>query len=416
MKERRLGTALLVLGVALLAGTATLGPALADIEQSPSGDDTNETPPRTVVGVQGVGGYATGGYVAELSGRSVAWREDSSDTYFDVTKLSNGTLLAAYMTTGYERCGEYESPCPRTGYRVIDPDPTPQVVAEWSFPVRSRHNSEVHDVEPLPGGGVLLVDMEHERVVVVENGTVTWEWLASERYDAPEDPTRTDWLHMNDVDRIGDGRYLVSVRNANQLLVLERGEGVVEVINRDEDGDGVGDEELLHRQHNPQWLGDGAVLVADSENHRVVELHRTANGSWEPAWVLRGADGRKFDWPRDADRLPNGTTLITDTRNARLVEVNETGSVVWTARLDYQALPYEADRLPHGERVGAPRYGTDDSEGNGPDDIPVATPALRLLSSAVRLPLWFAELHLLATVAGVLSTAGGGVVRWRASD
>jgi hypothetical protein len=352
----------------------------------------------------------------------VVWREGSADTYFDVTKLENGSLLAAYMTTGYENCGEYESPCPRTGYRVIDPEQTPAVVAEWSYPVRSKHNSEVHDAEPLPGGGVVLADMEHERILVVENGTVAWEWRAETHYDPPADPTRTDWLHINDVDRIGEGRYLVSVRNANQILVLERGEGVVEVINRDEDGDGVGDEELISRQHNPQWLGDGAVLVADSENHRVVELHRTENGTWEHAWVLHGAGGKKFDWPRDADRLPNGNTLITDTRNARLVEVNESGRVVWATELDYRALPYEADRLPHGEPTDGPRYGVSNGNGTGtgvdaePDDVPVLTPALRLLTSAVRLPLWFAEPHLLVTTLGLVSVVTGGAVRWLAAD
>jgi hypothetical protein len=287
--------------------------------------------------------------------------------------------------------------------------------------VRNRVASEVHDVEPLPGGGFVLADMEHERILIVEDGEVTWEWEASTRYDAPADPTTTDWLHINDVDRIGEGRFLVSVRNANQLLVLERGTGVVEVINADRDdetdGDGlVGDPDVIHQQHNPQWLGDGAVLVADSENHRVVELHRTESGEWEPAWVLTGAGGQRFDWPRDADRLPDGTTLITDTRNARLVQVNESGGVVWEHQLDYRALPYEADRLPAGEPVGGPTYGGDagsasvDSAGT----VPVLTPLLRLLSAAVRLPRWVGELHLLSTLLSVGLVGAGLVVRWRA--
>jgi hypothetical protein len=414
----RLGTGdlLVVLGCLCFLATVGLGVALA-----PTGTTDAASPndtPDTLLGVQGVGSYHDGGSVRMLDGDAEQWRESSAPVYFDVTRLDNGSVLAAYMADGYEDCGPYQPPCHRTGFRIIDPDagPSPEVVHEWSFPVRTRVASEVHDVEPLPDGGFVLADMEHERVLIVEDGEVTWEWEASTRYEAPDDPTTEDWLHINDVDRIGDGRFLVSVRNANQLLVLERGEGVVEVINEDPDGDAAdptGDPSVLYHQHNPQWLGDGAVLVADSENHRVVELHRTESGDWEPAWILRGADGQTFDWPRDADRLPNGNTLITDTRNARLVEVNESGAVIRQHQLDYRALPYEADRLPAGEPVGAPTYGDADVAGVAGGQVPVLTPLLRLISAAVRLPLWVGESHLFATLVSVALVGTGAVLRWR---
>jgi hypothetical protein len=421
------GDALVLLGCLGLLSTAALGAALAPASGGTAAAETSASPATddertTLLGVQGVGSYVEGGSVRLLAGGEEQWRESSATTYFDVTRLDNGSVLAGFMAAGYENCGAYEPPCHRTGYRIVDPEPTPTVTAEWSFPVRNRVASEVHDVEPLPDGGFVLADMEHERVVIVEDGEVTWEWEARTRYDAPADPTRHDWLHINDVDRIGPGRFLVSVRNANQLLVIERGEGVVEVINADRDdatdGDGlVGDPDVLYHQHNPQWLGDGAVLVADSENHRVVELHRTDDGTWEPAWVLTGAGGQRFDWPRDADRLPRGTTLITDTRNARLVEVNESGDVVWEHQLDYRALPYEADRLPAGEPVGAPVYGEDagsasvDSAGT----VPVLTPLLRLLSAAVRLPRWVGEAHLLSALLSVCLVGAGLIVRFHAN-
>ncbi|MFB6157540.1 MAG: hypothetical protein ABEJ34_06845 [Haloferacaceae archaeon] len=427
MDPRRLAPTLLVCGLALLVGTALLGPALASPSATPAGDDppdAGDGPRETLVGVQGVGSYTENGYVARLNGTREVWRESGADAYFAVSRLPNGSVLAATTSAGRADCGPYDAPCVRTGYRIVDPAPTPSVVGGWTFPVRSQHNSEVHDVEPLPGGGYVVADMDRERVVVVEDGEVTWEWRAAERYDRPDDPTRTDWLHINDVDRIGKGRFLVSVRNANQLVIVERGEGVVEVINGGPD-DREGNTSVIHRQHNPQWLGDGAVLVADSENHRVVELHRTADGDWEPAWVLTGAGGTRFDWPRDADRLPNGNTLITDTRNARLVEVNESGAVVWQKRFTYRALPYEADRLPYGEPVGGPRYAGGSGSGGGtatpttPHEavdgtgrVPVLTPALRLVTAAVRVPRWFAEPHLLAVLLGVVATGSGAALGW----
>jgi hypothetical protein len=398
----RAGDALVVLGCLCLLGTVVGGAALAPSGTAGGPADTSGDTRTTLVGVQGVGSYHDGGSVRYFEGTDEGWRESSAPVYFDVTRLEDGRVLAGYMAGGYEACGPYEAPCHRTGYRIIDPDPSPEVVEEWSFPVRNRVASEVHDVEPLPGGGFVLADMEHERILIVEDGEVTWEWEASTRYDAPEDPTTVDWLHINDVDRIGDGRFLVSVRNENQLLVLERGEGVVEVINED------GDADVLYHQHNPQWLGDGAVLVADSENHRVVELHRTESGDWEPVWVLEGAGGQKFDWPRDADRLPNGNTLITDTRNARLLEVNESGRVVWERQFDYRTLPYEADRLPEGETVGGPTYGDEGTAGAAGGEVPVLTPLLRLASAAVRLPLWVGELHVFTTLVA-LALVGSGV-------
>jgi hypothetical protein len=411
------GDILVVLGCLCFLLTVAVGAALAPATTGASSPDDGS--PRTLLGVQGVGSYHDGGSVRLLDGDETQWRESSAPVYFDVTALDNGSILAGFMADGYENCGPYSATCHRTGFRIIDPGPSPDVVYEWSFPVRNRVASEVHDVEPLPGGGFVVADMEHERVFTVENGEITWEWEASTRYDAPDDPTTTDWLHINDVDRIGDGRFLVSVRNANQLLVLERGEGVVEVINADRDDESdddglVGDPSVLYHQHNPQWLGDGAVLVADSENHRVVELHRDEQGVWEPVWVLDGAAGQKFDWPRDADRLPNGNTLITDTRNARLVEINASGTVVREHQLDYRALPYEADRLPVGEPVGAPTYG--DTPADGVEmgaRVPVLTPLLRLVSAGVRLPLWVGEAHLLATLVSLGLVGAGAAVRWR---
>jgi hypothetical protein len=307
------------------------------------------------------------------------------------------------------------------------------VLSEYSFPVRTNKNSEVHDVERLESGEYLVTDMEYERIFTVKNGEVTWQWNASSFYDAPQDPTTTDWLHINDVDVISTGRYLVSVRNANQLLVIERGEGVVDVINEDTtdsndancrktgqltdyDGDGdirCGDPDVLNHQHNPQWLGDGAVLVADSENDRVVELHRTEGGEWEPAWAVDQAEGVAFDWPRDADRLPNGNTLITDTLNRRLVEVDESGTVVWSVRTE--RIPYEADRLPYGEPVVAPTY---TNNGSSVDSADTGVPGLSLLLVGLQAvvpstPFWFREPQLGLTLVSALLIVVGGVDRIR---
>ena len=374
-------------------------------EAVPDGIGPDET--TLLVGVQGPG---PNGNVTALDARgNVRWSIGDIISYQNVQRLDDGSVLATFAAGGYEDCGPYESPCKRTGVRIIDPAPEPRVVYEWSYPVRTRKDSEVHDAEMLPSGNVLVADMEYESVFVLdpEDRERVWTWNASEFYDAPEDPTETDWLHINDVDRIGEGRYLVSVRNENQLLVVERGEGVVEVVNED------GDPDVLNRQHNPHWLGDGAVLVADSENHRVVELHRDeTTGEWEVGWSVTEAGELSFDWPRDSDRLPDGNTLITDSRNNRVVEIREDGSVV--ASYTVPALPYEADRLPHDEAnvTEPPVYGPDGRTGTASSGgrIPVVSTALAGVRHVVAVPYWVSEFHLVAVGVAVALCARGGLL------
>jgi len=489
------GSALVLLGVGLLLTTMAVGAATApsrtvggdtatasptptpsDETAAPADPDGTATPtetpapeaPQTLVGVQG--GWVTHGSVLGYDGQRVDWRNTEADGYFEVSMQDDGTVLAAFANESApsDDCGEYESPCARTGYRVLDPA-TGEIIDEYSFPVGRITNREVHAMDRTGDGGIVFTDMNEERIVVVENGSEVWEWRAESLYEKPDDPTKSDWLHINDVDTIGDGRFLVSVRNANQLVVVERGEGVVEIINEDDgtsdanciegdnrlvdaDGDGdvrCGDPDVIKEQHNPQWLGNGAVLVADSENDRVVELHRTEDGSWEPAWIVEEAGGIGLYWPRDADRLPNGNTLITDSRNKRVIEVNPQGELVWSVATDRAVtsgpgIPYEADRLPFGEFAGSydgatPTDGDDetttdqpdaadgtatptqtplpqmtagsgDGDGNVDDGIPGLTLAVAgLQGSVAQIPFWFRETHLALSVLSLLLVVVGGI-------
>ncbi|MFB6297459.1 MAG: hypothetical protein ABEH56_02945 [Salinirussus sp.] len=421
------GRLLLVAGPLLFVLTVAVSAGIA-----PTLDPAGETGERTLVGIQGGGPeWKKKGRVAMYAGTDREWVVSNADSYFDVTWLGNGSVLAGYHTNGNRECGRFAAPCARTGFRELAAG-SGSVRTQYSYPVRGITNSEAHDVEPLGGNRFLVSDMEYERLRIVENGTVVWQWNASSFYEAPPDPTRVDWLHLNDVDVIGEGRYLVSVRNANQLLIVERGAGVQEVINADppgsdddsclensgfadRDGDDdvrCGDPGVLDHQHNPQWLGPGAVLVADSDNNRAVELHER-DGRWRPVWQVSELAGVTMDWPRDADRLPNGNTLITDTFNRRVVEISPNGSVVWGIRTEL--IPYEADRLPAGERVGGPTIGGEGTVRAPNSDLPLLTPALVGIQAVYpRLPFWYREPQLALTGLALLLVVGGGWQRYRA--
>jgi hypothetical protein len=398
LERSRTGLALILLGGGLVVVTFGLGWFFAP-DIGVQGSTAN--PESEVVGVQGAGD------VVVVNQSNTVWKYQQAHSYFDVTRLENGSVLAAYTTSPANDCGPFPEPCARTGVRIIDPTPTPRVVYEWSFPVRDQRDSEVHDAELLPSGEVVIADMEYERIFKIDpqTGARTYIWNASDYYtDRPEDPTEADWLHINDVDRISEGRYLISVRNKNQLVIVEEGSGVVEVVNKD------GDRNTLYKQHNPQWLNETAILVADSENDRIVELHER-NGRWEVAWSIAVANGVRFDWPRDADRLPNGNTLITDSANNRVVEVTRHGAVVRSYQID--GVPYESDRLPTGETVGGEVY-TDvgllsQSRSN---NVPILTPLLIGLRMLVPLPFWVSEIHVAATAIAVLLIGVGIPLRY----
>jgi hypothetical protein len=71
-------------------------------------------------------------------------------------------------------------------------------------------------------------------------------------------------------------------------------------------------------------------------------------GEWNRTWRVSGG----FQWPRDADRLPNGNTLVTDSRNHRVLEVTPKGTVVWEVYTPW--LPYDAERVRTGDGSNGP--------------------------------------------------------------
>jgi hypothetical protein len=138
-----------------------------------------------------------------------------------------------------------------------------------------------------------------------------------------------------------DGRIMVSLRNQDQVVFLDREEGLLEnwTLGSENNYD------ILHEQHNPDYIpesqGGPAIVVADSENSQIKEFQR-ADGNWTRSWLW---EDDRIQWPRDADRLPNGNTLITDTHGNRVMEVNGSGEIVWQVE---STLPYEAERLETG--------------------------------------------------------------------
>ncbi|QLG63995.1 aryl-sulfate sulfotransferase [Halorarum salinum] len=340
------------------AGTAQgLNPCVGTIREEPSsttlisiqGARGGDKTPAVLLGVR-PNGSVVGVHDEAAAGRWWA---------YDVDPLPNGDLLMATTEPGISVLERVD---PATGEHVaVD---------------RLRNVEDAHDVDYLGDGEYVTVDKgdERNRVVVYNRteGEIVWEWRFDEHTDRfPRDgggPYGDDWTHVNDVDEIEDGVFMVSVRNFDQTIAIDREtKEVVWTLGADDDY------EVMNEQHNPDYLegenGTGTVLIADSLNDRVVEYARE-DGGWERTWVLEGGD---LDEPRDADRLPNGNTLVTDRRGQRILEVTPRGEVVWEFYAPWQ--PYDAERVgtdpgsegPTMRRIGA--EGTHQMRGSAGYDV-----------------------------------------------
>jgi len=280
------------------------------------------------------------------------WSVDGSAVdarwFYDVDPMENGNLFVT--ATNAE------------GTLALEFDPDQQrAVRTEEFDLKDTHNSNRLDEHRLLVANMREYEngVSDDRLYIrnVTAGETEWEWVFREHYaNDTAGGFGEDWTHVNDAEFVGEGeRYvLASPRNFDQAVVIDRETDEV-VMRLGEDGN----HDVLYAQHNPDYMeredGTPVMLVADSENDRVVEYERDCgdadprlgagtppeNCEWDLVWSVDG-----FNWPRDADRLPNGNTLVADTLNHRVVEITPDGEVVWEFHAPWA--PYDAER---GERA-----------------------------------------------------------------
>lgn len=344
----------IVIGILVLAGGFTIygggaatplqpdepNPCVGTISQAPNDVTlisiqgsrlTDDGYVKTEARLVAVGGDGTVHWVRDHTAAGRHWT-------YDVDPLPDGTLLVSTTEPGI------------TVVEVLN--------ASTGDPIdvtRYRNVGDAHDVDLINGDELVFADKKagQDRIVVYNRttGSMVWEWRFENHTD--RFPKRgggnypDDWSHVNDVDEIAPGEFLVSVRNFDQVIVVNRSTDRID-LSLGEDGN----QTIMHRQHNPQFLEGPAdeptVLIADSLNDRVVEYTRI-DGSWHQSWALVGGG---LNEPRDADRLPNGNTLIADRKGHRVIEVTPEGTVVWEFYAPWET--YDVERYRLGDEPGGP--------------------------------------------------------------
>ena len=257
--------------------------------------------------------------------------------------------------------------------------------------------------EPLVGEGRTLIlahknvfnsDISDKRleddyiVEIAWDGTIEWEWLASDHVDElgfsdaarnaihrsvpwNEDRESADWLHINAAAYLGpnhwfdagDQRFdpdniIWSSRQANIMAIIDRSGSIVWRMGPDYRTDpAMAELGQIVGQHHPHFIpeglpGAGNLLVFDNGGEagygtpspsaptgsntvrrissRVLEINPvTFEKVWE--YTLSGSERHRFfsHYVSNTQRLPNGNTLINEGADGRVFEVTSDHQIVW---------------------------------------------------------------------------------------
>lgn len=216
----------------------------------------------------------------------------------DCWLLPNGNILFAYVG----------------GAREMTRDK--KVVWEYQAPADVK--VECHAAQPLPDGGVLIVECGTSRLIEVDRqGKITKEIKLV---------TTCEKLHnqFRGARKTANGHYFVTFK----------GEG--KVVELDSTGQVLREIQVPGDPHEVVPLPSGNVLITCGDGHRVLEIDPADKVVWElnendlPGNTLRLMAG--------CQRLPNGNTVLCNYlghghigEQAQVIEVTPDKKVVWTS-------------------------------------------------------------------------------------
>lgn len=274
-----------------------------------------------------------GSRIVEIDRRgNLVWEHvlPEGDQATDVRRLANGNVLfARFRPTGAQVT-------PASDKSVVEVDRTGRIVRE--IPVPATTHAEI-----LPGGTLLAADLTTDQVIEVDpvSGREIWAWRAAEHIRpysaetyadwAPElnldsiyaaqgsPPPGVFWTHLNSAQRLPSGETVISLRNLDLVIVVDRSGAVVRTFGP----------LVLKHPHCAFQLPDGNLLVTDNGNARIIEVE------WATQRIVWSyARGLYMPIGGCAQRLLSGNTLITDSGNRRVIEVTPQGETVWEMRVN----------------------------------------------------------------------------------
>jgi hypothetical protein len=222
--------------------------------------------------------------------------------------------------------------------KVVELDGSGTIVKSFGTGTDSCSDADLSapsDAVRATNGDTLICDQGNQRLLRLDaTGAIAWQYGAS--------PTRCSGIGPDQLslpyglELLADDDVLVvevlSHRVSRITPQLPRG-GTVDW----EYGDGTAGAgpNQLHTPTRAHLLTNGDVLIADADNHRIIEVQPTPPQGGTIVWQygqtgVAGAEPGQINRAYDAIRLPDGATLIADTGNNRLLRVGGLGSGQWS--------------------------------------------------------------------------------------
>ncbi len=257
----------------------------------------------------------------------------------------NGDLLAMYI-------GVEDTPA---GYGLVKVDKDSRMI--WKYAERVHHDLDVGSdgkiytliqgitKEKIPGIKLAPPLMYDSIVVLSADGQEIKRLSITEAFrhsdfshvlTLPVEVPRGNFLHTNTVEVLDErtaeqfpflekGQVLISMREIDTIAVIDLDKEQVVWVTRGP----------WHRQHDPDFLPNGNMLIFDNRGHygkgggsRVIEFDPI---TMDIIWQYTGDQKDRFySWVMASQqRLPNGNTLITESMRGRLFEVTQEKEIVW---------------------------------------------------------------------------------------
>jgi len=260
------------------------------------------------------------------------WQNSFINYWFGVDKLPRGRVIGAGLGYPWNMATSL--------ILIIDPDGS----AKWRY--AGEHLANPHEARWTKRNTIIVPCCFNDRVYEISRSDrkIVWSWFAADHFKRPPNYVETipfgyqgyaNWTHINDAIELKNGNVLISLRNLSTIVEVSK-EDYGEIIW--EWGPGV-----LAYQHRLQELPNGRIMIADSENNRIIEVDKEREAIvWEfqlPAkeWCRSGVrigdltviSTSKWDYVRKNTGMYGNTWTSKD----RILLVAMDGEILWEHKL-----------------------------------------------------------------------------------
>lgn len=188
----------------------------------------------------------------------------------------------------------------------------------WQYEASKETPVEIHNCQPLPGGGTLIGEGGSCRLLELDNkGRIVKEIKLSLGGNAH--------THMRQVRKTAKGTYLVTAAGENNIHEYDaQGKELRVLLGKDIEAQGV----KWPIVHSAELLPNGNLLIGGAYGAPVIEVDKTD----QIVWKLTADDIPEVGFAYSAGclRLPNGNTVVAAyTSKFPIFEVTPAKQLVW---------------------------------------------------------------------------------------